>query len=208
MKHIDRYRDWKRLYESEEEAAPDQGLEDLKSLVDLGFAEPHELKAYYKENYAGPRRQEFLSRLTEMFGQVGVDPIDLSTARQAKNGTYHFQLTPAQVERILFGYTVPPGLAARQATRMQRRLQRLEGVRKEMRKLKKVSNYNYGGAFTYVSSRYEYWVYPGDVRNAASYGQPNSAPFIRFDGELAGEEMLVRFIYQLALDSPVETWNV
>ena len=207
MKHIERYQDWKGLHESEEETAPDQRLEDLKSLVDLGFAEPHELKAYYKENYAGPRRQEFLSRLTEMFRQVGVDPIDLTTARQAKNGTYHFQLTPAQVERILFGYPLPSGLVARQASRMQRRLKQLEGVRKEMKKVKNVTIYN-NSTFTYVSSRYEYWVYPGDVRNAASYGRPNSAPFIRFDGELTGEEMLARFIYQLALDSPAETWNV
>jgi hypothetical protein len=145
----------------------------------------------------------------EMFRQVGVNPINLTTARQEKNGTYHFQLTPAQVERVLFGYTVPSGLAARQATRMQRRLQRLEGVRKEMKKLKKVSTYNYHyETFTYVSSRYEYWVYPSDVRNAASYGQPNSAPFIRFDGGLTGEEMLARFIYQLALDSPTDSHNV
>ena len=207
MKHIERYQDWKGLHESEK-TDPDQRLEDLKSLVDLGLAEPHELKAYYKENYAEPRRQEFLSRLMEMFGQVGVDRIDLTTARQAKNGTYHFQLTPAQVERILFGYTVPSGLAARQVTRMQRRLQSLEGVREEMRKGQEVRQYDFGGHTKYNSSRYEYWVYPGDVRNAASYGQPNSAPFIRFDGGLTGEEMLARFIYQLALDSPVETWNV
>ena len=208
MKHVDSYHNWKRLQESEEETAPDQRLEDIRNLVDLGFAEPHELKAYYKENYAEPRRQEFLSSLMEMLRQVGVTPINLTTARQEKNGTYHFQLTPAQAEGILFGYTVPSGLAARQVTRMQSRLQKLEGVRKEMRKAKTVAEYDFGGHTKYMSSRYEYWVYPGDVRNASFYGQPNSSPFIRFDGKVTGEEMLARFIYQLALDSPTDSHNV
>jgi len=203
MKHISHYHDWKRLHESEEEPNPDQGLEDLRSLVDLGFAEPHELKAYYKQNYAEPRRQEFLTSLIAMFTQVGVDPIDLTTSRQAKNGTYHFQLTPAQVERLLFGYPLPSGLPHRQAARMQRRLQELASVRGQMRKKKRVRTKDLNGR-AWTSSKYEYWVYPGDVRNASFFGKPNSAPFVRFDGELAGEAMLARFIYQLALDSPTD----
>jgi hypothetical protein len=53
MKHIAKYRG---IMESEEDL--DQEMEDLKHLVDLGFAEPGELKAMHRQRYAVPRREE------------------------------------------------------------------------------------------------------------------------------------------------------
>jgi hypothetical protein len=205
MKHITRYKDWTRAFESE----GDQEIEDLGRLVDLGLAEPDELKAMHRQKYAVPRREEFLQRLGEMFRELDIQPKDYTTPRQQRNGTYFFQLTPAQVEKILFGYPLPQGLAPKQESRMRRMLGDIESVREKLRARDEIETWEsgpYGRQLLVNSSRYQYFVYPADLRGAAFHKQPNSSGHFKFDGLQSADAMLARFIYQLALDT--HSWAV
>jgi hypothetical protein len=200
MKHITKYRDWLQVLES------DQEMEDLERLVDLGFAEPGELKAMRRQKYAIPRREEFLTLLRGVFSQLRITPFDYTTSRQEKNGTFYFQLAPAQVEKILFEYPLPQGLTSAQASRMGRMLREMEPHRDLLRAEKniKVWSDRYGG--TSRSSQYQYFIYPRDIRGASFDRHPNSSGFLKFDGHQSADEILARFIYQLALDA--HPWTI
>jgi hypothetical protein len=199
MKHINHYHDWQRVHESEE----DQELEDLKHLVDLGFAEPHQVKAMYREKYAVPRRVEFLAKLRGAFAQLGIEPNDLTTPRQAKNGTFFFQLTPAQVEKLLFEYPLPKGLSRRQESHLRNTLDGLSPQREEMRKRDKIDQWGIPGpGGMRRSHRYQYLVLPRDMRGTSWDRTPTSSGFMKFDGDKDVDWLLARFIFQLALDSP------
>lgn len=197
MKHITHFNQWSRLHESEE----DQELEDIRRLVDLGLADSSELSRHYRERYSLPRREGFLALLSGMFSELGIEPFDYTTPRQRKNGTYYFQITASQAERILYDYPLPAGLTGSQGSRMQRMLREMEPARQELRGLDQVdTQHPYTGA-TIRSSRYQYFVYPGDIRTASWDKSPNSSGFIKFDGSKEPEAILARFIYQVALDT-------
>ena len=202
MKHIIRYGDWQKLVESEH----DQEMEDLKHLVDLGFAEPGELKAMYRQKYAAPRREEFLTRLAQVFSELEITPSDYTTDRQRKNGTFYFQLAPAQVEKMLYEYPLPQGLTSVQASRMARMLREMEPHRDLLRAEKGIKAWQDRYGNTSRSSQYQYFVYPRDIRGAAYDRQPSSSGFLKFDGYRSADEILARFIYQLALDA--HPWTI
>jgi hypothetical protein len=197
MKHIAKYRDWRGIQESEEEK--DQEMEDLKHLVDLGFVEPAELKDRYRQKYAVPRREEFLAKLRQVFRELGIKPFDYTTERQRKNSTFYFQLTPAQVEKILYNYPLPAGLTGAQASRMERMLREMEPFRDKLSTRNIIETWP--NTPEWRSSRFQYFVYPRDFRGAARDKQPNSSGFVKFDGYQSTDEILARFIYQLALDA-------
>ena len=201
MKHIAKYRG---LRESEGDL--DQEIEDLKQLVDLGFAEPGELKAMHRQKYGTSRREEFLALLRGVFAELGITPTDYTTARQEKNGTFYFQLTPAQVEGMLYRYQLPTGLTGKQLSRMGRLIREMEPHRDLLRAEKGIKMWQdrYGG--TSRSSWFQYFVYPQDIRTAAYDRHPNSSGFVKFDGQLQATQILARFIYQLALDA--HQWTI
>ena len=196
MKHIIKYRG---LHESE--GYQDQEIEDLKHLVDLGFVEKTELKTRISQKYGLPRREEFLAKLAEVFAELSITPFDYTTSRQQKNGTFLFQLTPAQVEKILFEYPLPQGLTSVQTSRMGRLMREMEPLRDKLRAKSEIQMWDnpYGG--NSPSSQFQYFVYPRDIRTAAYDRHPNSSGFLKFDGQLSADEILARFIYQLALDA-------
>lgn len=202
MKHIAKYGDLRRVHESEE----DQEMEDLKHLVDMGFAEPHELKDRFREKYSVPRREEFLTKLTDAFGQLGIRPFDYTTDRQRKNGTFYFQLAPAQVEKLLFEYPLPQGLTRPQSSRMERMLREMEPLRDRLRAKREIDAWQDRWGGTSRSSWFQYFVYPRDIRGAAFDRHPNSSGFVKFDGQQSADEILARFIYQLALDA--HPWTI
>ena len=196
MKHIAKYRG---LHESEGDH--DQEIEDLKQLVDLGFAEPVELKTRISQKYGLPRREEFLAGLMGIFSQLGITPFDYTTSRQQKNGTFLFQLAPAQVEKILFEYPLPQGLTSAQTSRMGRLMREMEPLRDKLRAKSEIQMWDnpYGGESR--SSQFQYFVYPRDIRGASYDRHSNSSGFVKFDGQLPADSILARFIYQLALDA-------
>lgn len=203
MKHIIRYGDWKRLIESDSEQ--DQEMEDVRQLVDLGLVDDAELKSLYRQRYSVPRREEFLRLLATMFAELGIQPIDRTTQRQQRNGTYFFQLTPAQAERVLFEYPLPDGLAQSQEKRMRRMLETMRPNRSTLASINKVRTWKNWDGSQVTSNMLQYFVYPGDLRNAAYDGRPNSSSIVKFDGTQGAEAMLARLIYQIALD--VYPWN-
>ncbi len=190
----------------ESEGDHDQEIEDLKHLIDLGFAEPGELKAMHRQKYGTPRREEFLARLREVFGQLGITPVDYSTSRQQKNGTFHFQLTPAQVEKMLYKYPLPQGLTGKQLSRMGRLVREMEPLRDLLRAKTSINTFQNRYGDPIRSSRFQYFVYPQDIRTAAYDRHPNSSGFVKFDGYQSADEILARFIYQLALDA--HPWTI
>jgi hypothetical protein len=201
MKHIAKYRG---LQESEGDL--DQEIEDLKQLVDLGFAEPGELKTMHRQRYGTSRREEFLALLRGVFAELGITPTDYTTARQEKNGTFYFQLTPAQVEEILFRYPLPPGLTSKQLSRMGRLMREMEPLRDLLRAKTTIDTFQNRYGDPGRSSQFQYFVYPQDIRTAAYDRHPNSSGFVKFDGQLLADEILARFIYQLALDA--HPWTI
>lgn len=196
MKHIAKYRG---LHESDEMV--DQEMDDLKQLVDLGFAEPGELKDRHRQKYAVPRREEFLAKLNQAFSELGIRPFDYTTDRQRKNGTFYFQLAPAQVEKILFEYPLPTGLAKSQVSRMERMLREIEPLRERLRAKTGIEMWDNRYGDRSRSSWFQYFVYPRDIRGASFDKHPNSSGFVKFDGYQSADEILARFIYQLALDA-------
>jgi hypothetical protein len=201
MKHIAKYRG---LLESEGDQ--DQEIEDLKQLVDLGFAEPGELKAMHRQKYGTSRREEFLALLRGVFAELGITPTDYTTARQEKNGTFYFQLTPVQVEEILFRYPIPPGLTGKQLSRMGRLMREMEPLRDLLRAKTTIDTFQNRYGDPVRSSQFQYFVYPQDIRTAAYDRHPNSSGFVKFDGQLPADSILARFIYQLALDA--HPWTI
>lgn len=201
MKHIAKYRG---LHESEGDH--DQEIEDLKHLVDLGFAEPAELKDLHRQKYSVPRREEFLVLLNQVFSELGITPFNYTTSRQEKNGTFYFQLAPAQVEKMLFEYPLPQGLTSAQGSRMGRMLREMEPLRDRLRAERDIKMWDnpYGGKSR--SSWFQYFVYPRDIRGASYDRHPNSSGFVKFDGYQLADEILARFIYQLALDA--HPWTI
>jgi hypothetical protein len=201
MKHIAKYRGLR-----ESEGDHDQEMEDLKQLVDLGFAEPGELKAMHRQKYAVPRREEFLAQLAQAFNELGITPSDYTTSRQRKNGTYYFQLAPAQVEKMLFEYPLPQGLTGAQASRMGRILREMEPHRDLLRAKTAIDTWQNRYGDQSRSSQFQYFVYPRDIRGASFDRHPNSSGFVKFDGYQSADEILARFIYQLALDA--HPWTI
>jgi hypothetical protein len=196
MKHIAKYRG---LRESEGDL--DQEIEDLKHLVDLGFAEPGELKAMNRQKYGTSRREEFLALLRGVFAELGITPADYTTSRQEKNGTFYFQLTPVQVEKMLYEYPLPQGLTGKQISRMGRMLREMEPHRDLLRAEEEIKVWQDRYGSMTRSSWFQYFVYPQDIRTASYDRQPNSSGFLKFDGSQGADEILARFIYQLALDA-------
>ena len=190
--------------ESEEDL--DQEMEDLKHLVDLGFAEPGELKTLHRQRYAVPRREEFLTLLRGVFAELGITPTDYTTARQEKNGTFHFQLTPAQVEKMLYMYPLPQGLTGKQLSRMGRLMREMEPLRDLLRAKTGIDTWKNRYGDQSRSSQFQYFVYPRDIRGASFDRHPNSSGFLKFDGYKSADEILARFIYQLALDA--HPWTI
>ena len=50
-------------------------------------------------------------------------------------------------------------------------------------------------------SQFQYFIYPQDIRGASYDRHPNSTGFVKFDGQIPADQILARFIYQLALDT-------
>ena len=203
MKHIARYRDFGVVRESIEDH--DQEMDDLKHLVDLGFAEPSELKTLHRQRYAVPRREEFLTLLRGVFAELSITPIDYTTARQEKNGTYFFQLTPAQAEKVLFRYPLPNGLTQYQVKRMRRMLEEMSLNRSKLASIDRIRTWKHWDGSNVTAKLFQYFVYPGDLRNASYDGRPNSSSIVKFDGAQGADALLARFIYQVALD--IYPWN-
>jgi len=201
MKHIAKDRG---LMESEGDL--DQEMEDLKQLVDIGMVEPDEFNARVKQKYGVSRREEFLALLRGVFAELGITPTDYTTARQEKNGTYFFQLTPAQVERLLFRYPLPQGLAGKQTSRMGRLIREMEPHRDLLRDKTSIDTFQNRYGDQWRSSWFQYFVYPQDIRTASYDRHPNSSGFVKFNGQLQASEILARFIYQLALDA--HPWTI
>jgi hypothetical protein len=191
MKHIIKYRGI--LHESEE---LDQEIEDLKHLVDLGMVDSQELKDRRRQKYGASLRDEFLARLDQVFRELGITPFDYTTDRQRKNGTRLFQLAPAQVEKLLFEYPVLTDLPSAQGSRMRRLLSEIEPYRDILSSKSEIFFHE-----AYRFPQFQYYAYPRDIRGTSFRGGPNPSGFVKFDGDKSADELVARFIYQLALDT-------
>jgi hypothetical protein len=200
---IKRFSEWiNESHQGDDESEEfDQEMDDLSRLVDLGLAAPGELANMRRTKYGSQYRTQFLDRLNSMFEQLGIEPADYTTERQRKNGTYYFQITAAQAERIIFNYPLPAGLTGAQGSRMSRMLREMEPARKKLRRMVQIDTRKIYNGTTVRSSRYQYFVYPGDIRTASWDKSPNSSGFVKFDGLMEPDAILARFIYQVALDT-------
>jgi hypothetical protein len=189
--HIVTYSQWSRVYESEH----DQGYEDLKTLIDLGLASPHELDVYRKSTY-GPRvRVEFMEKLRGMFRDLAINPKSMTTPIQRRRDTYVFQLTPEEAVKILFEYELPEGKNRNIATRLNTLLNR---IRPHIDKLIAL------GDRTLNDDRavYKFFIMPSGARLAVRFaGTPEVSSFMKFDGAEDADDLLVRFVNQVARET-------
>lgn len=192
--HVITYSQWSRVHESDH----DQRYEDLKTLVDLGMASPHELDAYRKSNYGSSVRVEFMEKLRGMFRDLGINPKNMTTPVQRRRDTYVFQLTPEEAVKILFEYGLPEGKSRNRATRMTRLLDR---IRPHIDGLIALGD----RTLRNKSSVYQFFIMPADARLAVTYGKPSANRFMKFDGVDDADDLLVKFVNQVALETSVLT---
>ena len=188
--HVIKYSQWSRVHESDH----DQRYEDIKTLVDLGLAEPYELDNYRKSTYGSTVRVEFMEKLRGMFRDLGINPKNMTTPIQRRRDTYVFQLSPAQAVKILFEYGLPERKSRNRATRMSRLLDR---VRPHIDDLIALGN----RTVTNGSTVYQFFIMPADARLAVTYGKPSANRFMKFDGVDDADDLLVKFVNQVALET-------
>jgi hypothetical protein len=185
--HVVTYSQWSRVHESD----TSQEYEDLKALVDLGLADHDELVNYRRSRV----RVEFMEKLRGMFRDLAINPKSMTTPIQRRRDTYVFQLSPEEAVKILFEYRLPEGRSQNRATRMTRLLDRIRPHIDELIALGDRTLRNNSGV-------YHFFIMPADARLAIPFRQkPSSNRFMKFDGVDDADELLVKFVNQVALET-------
>jgi hypothetical protein len=186
MKYIKLY----RLWESAEEIAA------AKRMLALGLIEPEDFKQKLQELGLDKQyRSEFVAALKTLFADLGLEWRDWATARQADNGTVVLKLSPADAAEILFTADLPKGLSPAQETRYANIKRDMVGFRRQME------------METSLISSFEYWIFPGSLRNSGRIGQPTSNRQVVFDGLTEPGAAVARFMSQVALDAHGRSWR-
>ena len=188
MKYLKPY----RLFESAEELAA------AKRMLDLGLIEPEDFKQKLQQLGLDKQyRSEFVAALRTLFADLGIEWRDWATDRQAKNGTVVLKLSPADAAELLFTADLPKGLSPTQETRYR-------NIKTEMRQWQRQMEME---TSTEGRSPFEYWIFPGSLRNSGRIGSPSSNRQVSFDGLTDAGTALARFMYQVALDAHGRSWR-
>jgi hypothetical protein len=107
---------------------------------------------------------------------------------------------------MLYMYPLPQGLTGKQLSRMGRLMREMEPLRDLLRAKTGIDTWKNRYGDQSRSSQFQYFVYPRDIRGASFDRHPNSSGFLKFDGYKSADEILARFIYQLALDA--HPWTI
>ena len=188
MKYLKPY----RLFESAEEIAA------AKRLLDLGLIEPQDFKQKIRELGLDKQyRSEFVAALQTLFADLGLEWKDWATARQQQNGTVVLKFSPADAAEILFTADLPKGLSPAQEARYAK-------IKREMQQWQRQMEIE---TSTEGRSPFEYWIFPGSLRNSGRIGSPTSNRQVIFDGLTGPDAALARFMYQVALDAHGRSWR-
>lgn len=188
MKYITSY----RLWESQEE------VDAAKRMLDLGLIEPQDFKQTLRDTGLDKRyRSEFVEALKALFSKLGIEWKDWATDRQAKNGTIVLKFSPADAAEILFTADLPKGLSPTQEARYAK-------IKTEMRQWQRQMEME---TSTEGRRPFEYWIFPGSLRNSGLIGSPTSNRQVVFDGLTDPTTALARFMYQVALDAHGRSWR-
>lgn len=186
MKYLKPY----RLFESAEEIAA------ARRMLALGLIEPEDFKQKLQELGLDKQyRSEFVAALKTLFADLGLEWRDWATGRQADNGTVVLKISPADAAEILFTADLPKGLSPAQEARYAK-------IKGEMQQWQRQMEME-----TSLSSSFEYWIFPGSLRNSGRIGQPTSNRQVIFDGLTEPGTALARFMYQVALDVWGRSWR-
>ena len=179
------------LGESQEE------VDQAKRLLDLGLMEPQDYKQRLQSlGWDKKLRSEFVETLERLFADLGLEWKNWATDRQKVNGTVLLKFSPADAVELIFTATVPPGLTPRQEVRLRNIKDRLLKVRREMEMDQEIRG----------RLAFEYWIFPGSFRNAATFGDYTSNRQVQFDGGTDTQTAIARFLYQVALDADAKGW--
>ena len=180
------------LGESQEEVAA------AKRLLDLGLMEPADYKQKLQDLGLDKKyRSEFVAALQTLFADLGLEWKDWATARQQQNGTVVLKFSPADAAEILFTADLPKGLSPAQEARYAKLKMEMQQWQRQM----EIETSTEG------RSPFEYWIFPGSLRNSGRIGTPTSNRQVIFDGLTGPETALARFMYQVALDAYGRSWR-
>jgi hypothetical protein len=186
MKYITKY----RLWESAEEIAA------AKRMLALGLIEPEDFKQKLQELGLDKQyRSEFVAALKTLFVDLGIEWRDWATDRQEDNGTVVLKISPADAAELLFTADLPKGLSPAQEARYAKIKRDMVQFRRQME------------METSLRFSFEYWIFPGSLRNSGRIGQPTSNRQVTFDGLTEPAAALARFMYQVALDAHGRSWR-
>lgn len=181
-----------RVTESAEEVAA------ARRMLDLGLIDTADFTRSAKETgLASEIRLGFITLAKALFRDLGLEWRDVATPRQAANGTVVLQFSAADAAEILFTAGVPTGISPSQRARFNNIISALRPLQRAM---EMETDPNERGPF-------EYWIFPGSLRNAARRGVPTSNRQVEWNGLSTPEEALARFLYQVALDAHGRSWR-
>jgi len=188
MKYITKY----RLWESAEEIAA------ARRMLALGLIEPEDFKQKLQELGLDKQyRSEFVAALKTLFADLGLEWRDWATARQADNGTVVLKISPADAAELIFTANLPAGLSPAQEPRYANIKRDMVQLRRQMEMQTSIEG----------RSPFEYWIFPGSLRNSGRIGQPTSNRQVTFDGLTEPAAAVARFMYQVALDAHGRSWR-
>ena len=188
MKYLKPY----RLFESAEEIAA------AKRMLDLGLIEPQDFKQKIRELGLDKQyRSEFVENLEKLFADLGLEWKNWATHRQQKNGTVLLKFSPADAAELIFTADLPKGLSPAQEARYAKIKMEMQQWQRQM----EIETSAEG------RSPFEYWIFPGSLRNSGRIGSPTSNRQVIFDGLTRPETALARFMYQVALDAHGRSWR-
>ena len=188
MKYITKF----RLWESQEE------VDTAKRLLDLGLMEPADYKQKLRElGWDKKYRSQFVEELEKLFADLGLEWKNWATHRQQKNGTVLLKFSPADAAELIFTADLPKGLSPAQEARYAKIKMEMQQWQRQM----EIETSAEG------RSPFEYWIFPGSLRNSGRIGSPTSNRQVIFDGLTRPETALARFMYQVALDAHGRSWR-
>ena len=186
------------LNEKEEDDWSKLSDEELEKLVYYGLANKKELYARRAVGLSG----EFFKVFDQLLRSLNIRPQDLSTDRQAKNGTRVIQFSGEQVAKLILSREEIPGLTpikARKFKKMRDYLETAPDGSWNKSEFDQPRASHFWSHVQYVN--YQYTITKSNIKYNYSDLTPSSTTIINFDGTLSASEILDEFIYRLAMDA-------